>query len=189
MALPDYIKFVHGTPIVFANTATHAPGASAANNLGVATNQINLTSVTTNAGRQSDKVDLGANWARQIDVVAALEFAATPTAGNPVSLWWAPSPSATAGQAMPGNTTGADAAYAGYSSNLDDSANHLQFIGNFICTAQATGTIQVSYVGSFVPKFQYGSLVIKNASGASLHSDAVEMSVALFPVLDSQQDT
>lgn len=182
MALPDNLLTQNGTAIVFADTTDHSPGASASNNLGARTNQIDLTSVANNAARQSDKVDLGATRAEVWAVSAAFEIAATPTAGNVIELWWAPSASSTAGMDNGGGVTGADAAYSGYSSNIDASLKQLQFIGDFVCTAQATGTIQVGRVGSFRPQQRYGTLVVYNKSGAALHSDAVEMSVRLSPV-------
>lgn len=180
VALPDNLLVQTGTAIVFADVTDHAPAT--ANNLGTRTAQLDLTSVADDAARQSAKVDLGATRADVYDVMAAIEIAATPTAGEVVEFWWAPSPNATAGNANPGNVSGADAAYTGYSSNLDASLKQLQFIGDFVCTAQATGTIQVGRVGSFRPLHRYGSLVVVNRSGAALHSDAVEMSVLMSPV-------
>lgn len=183
MALPDNILVQTGTAIVFADTTDHAPGATAANNLGARTAQIDLTSVADGAARQSDKVDLGATRAEVYEVKAAFEIAATPTAGDVIALYWAPSNSGTAGQDNPANVTGADAAYAGYSANMAASLLQLQFIGDFVCTAQATGTVQVAQVSaSFRPAGRYGSLVVRNESGAALHSDAVEMSVRLLPL-------
>lgn len=188
MALPDNLLVQSGTAIVFADATDHAPGATAANNLGARTAQIDLTSLADAAARQSDKVDLGATRAEVYEVMAAFEIAATPTAGDVIELYWAPSPSGTAGQGNPGNITGADAAYAGYSANLAASVKQLQFIGDFVCTAQATGTIQVGYVGAFRPKHRYGSLVVKNESGAALHSDAVEASILLSPLAGTVTD-
>lgn len=179
MALPDNILAQTGTAIVFADTTDHSPAA--ANNLGTRTDQIDLTSVADGAARQSAKVDLGATRAEEYEVMAALEIAATPTAGDVVEFWWAPSPSGTAGTANPGGVSGADAAYAGYSANMSAAIKQLQFIGDFVCTAQATGTVQIARVGTFRPKHRYGSIVVRNESGAALHSDAVEMSVLVSP--------
>ncbi len=179
MALPDNILVQSGTAIVFADTTDHAPAAN--NNLGTRTHQIDLTSVADGAARQSDKVDLGATRADVYEVVAALEIAATPTAGDVVEFWWAPSPNSSAAVANPGAVAGADAAYTGYSSNMSAAIKQLQFIGDFVCTAQATGTVQIARVGSFRPKHRYGTLVVRNESGAALHSDAVEMSVLVSP--------
>lgn len=187
MALPDYFYDTVGTAIIFADSTDHAPAT--ANNLGTRTNQLLLESISNNAYRQSDKVDLGANRARLYKVEAALEFAATPTAGNVCEFWWSPSMSGTAGTANYGGVSGADGAYTGYSSNADASIKQCQFIGDFVCTAQATGTIQVGLVGFFRPLDRYGTLIFKNASGATMHSDSVEMSVRLTPVKEAVDDT
>lgn len=180
MALPDNILVQSGTAIVFADTTDHAPAT--ANNLGTRTHQLDLTGVADGAARQSDKVDLGATRAEVYEVLAAIEIAATPTAGEVIEFWWAPSMSGTAGTANPGGVSGADAAYAGYSSNMAAAIRQLQFIGDFVCTAQATGTVQIARVGAFAPKHRYGSIVVRNESGAALHSDAVEMSVLVSPL-------
>lgn len=180
MALPDNLLVQNGTAIVFADVTDHSPAT--ANNLGTRTAQLNLESVADGAARQSDKVDLGATRAEVYEVHAAIEIAATPTAGEVIEFWWAPSFSGTAGTANPGGVSGADAAYAGYSSNMAAAIKQLQFIGDFVCTAQATGTIQQARVGAFRPKHRYGTLVVRNESGAALHSDAVEMSVLVSPL-------
>lgn len=186
VALPDNILVQTGTAIVFADSTDHSPAT--ANNLGTRTAQIDLTGLADESARQSDKVDLGATRAEVYDVTAALENAATPTAGDVSEFWWAPSPSGTAGTANPGAVSGADAAYTGYSSNLDASIKQLQFIGDFVHTAQATGTVQIARVGSFRPKHRYGSLVVRNRSGSAYHSDAVEMSVLLSPLAATVTD-
>jgi hypothetical protein len=180
MALPDSILVQNGTAIVFADATDHAPAT--ANNLGTRTAQLDLTGVADGAARQSDKVDLGATRAELYEVHAAIEIAATPTAGDVIEFWWAPSVSGTAGTANPGGVSGADAAYAGYSSNMAAAIKQLQFIGDFVCTTQATGTIQQARVGAFRPKHRYGTLVVRNESGAALHSDAAECSVLLSPL-------
>lgn len=149
--------------------------------------QLDLTSVANAAGRQSAKVDLGARRAPAYHVMAAFEIAATPTAGNLIELYWAPSPDATAANGNPGGVSGSDAAYAGYSANLAASVKQLQFIGAFVCTAQATGTIQVGVVGTFSPAERYGTLVVVNNSGAAMHNDAVEIHVVFDPVIDEVQ--
>jgi hypothetical protein len=149
--------------------------------------QLDLTSVADAAARQSAKFDLGARRAPAYSVMAAFEIAATPTAGDLIELYWAPSPDATAANGNPGGVSGSDAAYAGYSANLAASVKQLDFIGSFICTAQATGTVQVAKVGVFSPSERYGSLIVKNESGAALHSDAVEMHVVFDPIIDEVQ--
>ena len=149
--------------------------------------QIDCTSLADAAARQSDKIDLGARRAPAYAVMAAFEIAATPTAGDLIELYWAPSPDATAANGNPGGVSGADAAYAGYSANLAASVKQLQLIGTFVCTAQATGTIQIAFVGVFSPTERYGTLVVKNESAAAFHSDMVETHVVFDPVIDEVQ--
>lgn len=149
--------------------------------------QISCASLANSSGRQSAKVDLGSTRALMYMVRAAFEIAATPTAGNTIDLYWAPSQSSTAANGNVGNVSGSDAAYAGYSSNLSATLPQLIYIGSFVCTAQATATIQVGRVGIFMPPERYGSLIIVNSSGAALHSDDVEIHVVFDPIVPQGQ--
>lgn len=168
MALPDTFKVQSGT----AKTIKSSGGDAA----------ITLTSLANNAARQAVKLDLGATRALSYAVSSDLEIAATPTAGNVVELWWSPSSSATAATDNRGNASGADAAYTGYSSNIDASLKHCQFIGDHVCTAQATATVQKASVNpAFFPQNRYGSLIVYNKSGAALHSSATNMQIRLTP--------
>src|SRR3954466_15710006 len=124
MALPDYLHQQTGVTKSFKSS-----GGSAA---------ITMTSVANAAARQSVKLDLGASRAAAYYLRCDNEIAATPTAGNTIDYYWAPSSSATAGTDNPGGVGGTDSAYAGYSSNLTASLPQLQFIGSMVCTAQAT---------------------------------------------------
>lgn len=148
---------------------------------------ITLTSVANNAARQSDKLDLGAVRGVAYNVSADFEMAATPTAGAVIELWWAPSSSGTAGTDNPGGVSGADGSYAGYSSNLAASVVQLQFIGNFICTAQATATVQKAFVGVLCPTMRYGTLVVYNKSGAAFHSSATNIQIVLTPIEETSE--
>lgn len=190
MALPDSLLYVVGTPIVFADHAgDFSPTAANSWEHDTPTDcQLSLASVANSAARQSTKVDLGANRAPAYRVSCAFELAATPTAGNVIELWWAPSPSSTAGNANPGGVSGSDAAYSGYSSNLDASIKQLDFIGDFVCTAQATATVQQGRGGILIPRYRYGSLVVYNKSGAAFHSDDEEIHVAFEPYLPTIVD-
>lgn len=185
MALPDSFKRTVGTAIVLADTTDYSP----ANSLGSRTNQLDLTSVANAAARQSDKIDFGANRAELWSLAAAIEIAATPTAGLTIDFYLAPSHSATAATANGGGIGGADAAYTGYSSNLTDSLKQLMYLGSMVTTAQATGTVQIAInVCVFAPPERYGTIVVVNNSGAALHSDAVEMAVRLSPIEEQVQD-
>jgi hypothetical protein len=175
-----------GTAIVLADTTDHSPSAN--NNLGTRTDQIDLTSLAAAAARQSNKFDFGATRAKQYSLIAALEWATAPAAGEVVDFYIAFSPSGTAAVANPGGVSGSDAAYAGYSANLEDSLLQLTFIGSFVNTVQATTTVQIATVGRFDPLQRYGTLVVVNRSAAdALMSDAVEMSVLIEPAVDEIQ--
>ena len=175
MALPDVFRTQVGTVKTFKSS-----GGDAA---------ITMTSVANAAARQSVKLDLGATRAREYDVFADVEMAATPTAGNPIDLYWGPSSSATAGTDNPGNMTGTDAAYAGYSSNLTATLPQLQFIGSLVLTAQATATVQIGYVGRFSPAQRYGNLAVVNNGGSAIHSSATNIQFRFVPVEDVVEDS
>lgn len=168
MALPDTIVVQSGT----AKTFKSSGGDSA----------ITLASVANAAARQSVKLDLGATRAELYAVKAAFELAATPTAGSTIDLYWAPSSSATAGSDNPGNVSGSDAAYTGYSANLTAALKQLLFIGSFVCTAQTTATVQKGHVGVFSPPNRYGSLIVVNNSGAAIHSSDANCEIVFTPI-------
>lgn len=181
-----------GTPdqIVFCDAAGDF-SPTAANDLRDATAgfrttcQLSLASVLDAAYRQSAKVDLGAKWAKAYMVRAALEFAAGLAAGDTCYLWWNPSQSSTAANGNNGGCSGSDAAYTGYSSNAADSVFHLEPIGSFRMTAQATATIQVGVVGILCPAHRYGSLVFQ--AGDDMHSDDVEIHIVFDPIIEELQ--
>lgn len=192
MANKVLIAAQDGTPpqISFADHAgDFAPTAARSLEVGTPTDcQLSLTGVATAAARQSAKVDLGAKRALRYAVRATIEFAATPTAGNVLELYWAPSGSATAANANSGGASGADAAYTGDSSNLAAAVKQLELIGILICTEVATAEgIQTSECGIFVPTERYGSLVVYNKSGAAIHSDDQECHVVFDPIVDEIQ--
>lgn len=172
MALPDYFKVEPGT----AKTIKSSGGDAA----------ITLTSVANAAARQAATLDMGANWARAWRLDVEYELAATPTAGNRISHYGSWQNATGAGQA---NTSGSDAAYSGYSSNIDASIAQLENLGDLICTAQATATVQKGLVGVIYPKARYLNLVVYNNSAAAFHSSATNIVIRLTPLEDLIQDT
>lgn len=177
MSLPDFFKTSPGTSLTIKNSGGTAAItlASLANGNG-----------TSAGGRQAATLDLGANWARMWRIDTDFELAATPTAGNAINLFASFSPTTGAGKA---NTTGTDAAYAGYSSNLDASTRQLELLGSHIVTTQATATVQKANVGVFFPKGRYLNLVIDNRSGAAFHNTDTNQVITLTPLEESIQDT
>jgi hypothetical protein len=176
MALPDYIKISAGTPKTIRSSGGDAAItlASLANGNG-----------TSAGGRQSATLDLGANWAQRWRIDIDIEMAATPTAGNAINLFASYSATTGAGK---GNTSGSDAAYTGYSSNIDQSTKQLEFLGSHIVTGQATTTVQKSNVGICFPKGRYLNLVVDNRAGSAVHSDDSNCVITLTPLEESIED-
>lgn len=163
-----------------------------ANDLRIGTDtevQLSLASVADSAYRQSAKFDFGAHWAMEYFAQAAFELAATPTAGEAIYLYLSCSHTNTAGTGNAGGVSGSDSAYAGYSTNADAAIKQLQLISTFIVTAQATANVQIIDGWTFRPWARYGSIVVRNESGAAFHSDDVESHITLNPVVQEFQDT
>lgn len=188
--MPNEVLDKVGTQLSFADHAgDFGPAAGSSLEQGTPTDiQLSMASVANTAARQSAKVDLGTTRAQAYSVMAAFELASSGlTAGNSISLYWAPSPDPTAANGNPGGIAGSDSAYAGYSSNLTASLPQLIHIGDFIVTSQATGTVQIAFVGILFPPERYGTLVVVNNSGAAFHTDDVECHVVFDPIITEIQ--
>lgn len=170
VALPDFEKILEGTAKTIKNS-----GGSAAITLASLANG----NGTSTGARQSATLDLGASWARWWRIDTDFELAATPTAGNAINLYASFASATGAGR---GNTSGSDAAYTGYSNNIDASAKHLVLVGVHICTAQATTTVQKCIAGMFFPQGRYMNLVVDNRSGAAFHSTDTNQVITLTPL-------
>jgi hypothetical protein len=177
VALPDFFKVSEGTAKTIRNS-----GGSAAITLASLANG----NGTSAGGRQSASLDMGANWAQRWRLECNFELAATPTANNAINLFGSWNTATGAGD---GNTSGSDAAYTGYSNNIDASTRQLEFLGAHICTAQATSTVQRSLVGVIFPKGRYLNLVVDNRSGAAFHSTDTNQVITLTPLEESIEDT
>lgn len=189
--MPSEILNKNGTIIVLADTTDHAPGATAQNNLGARTDQIDLTSLADGAYRQSAKVDLGggsAAWAPLWEITAAIEPGGAPTLPADVKIFIGFSNSATAGQDNPANLSGADGAYVGYgaaASDADEAIEQLKFVGSL--PASADDDIFVGNLGIIEAPSRYAMIVVKNSLGAALEADAVECSIRLTPIIPEVQ--
>lgn len=143
---------------------------------------LTLASLANGAYRQSAKVDFGAVPARAYAVYLDAELAATPTAGNTIDVWANPSSSLAAGTDNRGGCSGADSAYAGYSSNAAAAVKQLPVVGSGVCTSQATATVQRMFVGVFVPAQRYNSFVLLNGSGAAFHTSDANCQLTFVPM-------
>lgn len=176
MALPDFFKIKNGT----AKTLKSSSGTAA----------ITLASLangngTSAGGRQAATLDLGEYWAQRWRIDTDFELAATPTAGNAINLFGSYGDATGAGR---GNTSGSDAAYTGYSNNIDAATKQLELIGCHICTSQATSTVQKAMAGVFFPKGRYLNVVVDNRSGAAFHSSDANCVITFTPLEESIED-
>lgn len=189
--MPNEVLVKSGTQISFADhVGDFSPTAANVIEAGTPTNvDLTLASLADGAGVNSDKVDLGATRAPRYSVDACLEFAATPTAGEVVELYWSPSHNATAANGNPGRADGVDGAYTGDGGGtLAESVLQMQLVGTFVCTDLPTATNpQIAHIGVFEPAARYGQLIVKNESGAALHIDDVEMNIVMTPIIDEIQ--
>lgn len=177
MALPDVFKIKNGTAKTLKSSSGNAAItlASLANGNG-----------TSAGGRQGATLDLGEYWAQRWRIDTDFELAATPTAGNAINLFGSYGDATGAGR---GNTSGSDAAYTGYSNNIDAATKQLELIGCHVCTAQATATVQKAIAGVFFPKGRYLNVVVDNRSGAAFHSSDANCVITFTPLEESIEDT
>ena len=150
--------------------------------------EIQLASLANSAYRQSPKFDFGEHRAERYNARGAIEFAATPTDGETVELYLSPSHSSTAGNANSAGASGANAAYTGYSSDADDAIKQAILIGiGTVTDSQVTPNVQIIEFGEFSPPARYGSLIVRNESGAAFHSDDAETHVVFDPIVPELQ--
>lgn len=185
--MPTQSLVENGTPVVWADTTDYSSTVSGLTR----TDQIDLTSLASGSARQGAKVDLGAQRAFKYEVLMAIEFVAASgvLSGEQVELYMAWSPSSTAANANPGGCSGADAAYTGTAGDsLADSLSQLDDIGPFICTTDNTTTVQYQKVGEIFAPSRYVSPVVFNNTTGAFVADAVEMYIALIPIIDEFQN-
>jgi len=180
--MPSEVLIKSGTPIVWADTTDYSSTLSGLTR----THQIDLTSIANGAARQGDKADLGATRAAKYAVKVAVEVDVAPTAATEIDVFWSSSISGTAGTGNDGGASGADAAYkAGEEAEW---VRQLLYVGSIVLTNDAATTVQTQIINSaFVPPSRYGMPVVYNRSGQALEGDAVEMYVALLPLIDEVQ--
>jgi hypothetical protein len=150
---------------------------------------LTLSAVANGAGQQSAKADLGALRAAQYAVYGCVDFTGeTPTAGNTVDYYWAPSTSGTAANSnVAGNSGGNAAAPDGAlgSITLAEFVKQCQYIGSLVI--HDGGSVQNGFVGIFSPAERYGQLVVVNSSGDAFEADNVEHCQVFVPLTDEVQ--
>lgn len=183
--MPDVTLEV-GTAIAFGVSGSFSPADPATQHAAAITDLITLASLANGAGRQSDKVDLGANRAPRYAVMGAFDFTGeTPTAGGRMDVYWAPSTSGTQANGNVAGNSGADAAAPGGalgSITLPEFLAQCEYIGSLVVHDGAV--VQNGPLGVFTPATRYGQIVVVNNSGDALEADDVENHVVLVPIID-----
>lgn len=179
------------TQIRFFVTGSFSPADPATNwTIGTPTDVVlTLSGVATAAGRQSNKVDLGATRAPEYEVLGCVDFTGeTPTVGAVVEYFWAPSTSGTAADGNIAGNSGVDGAApdgALGSITLDEFLKQCQYIGSLVVHDGAV--VQNGFVGRFSPSSRYGQLVVVNRSGDVFETDDVEMHQVMNPIVPEVQ--
>ena len=138
---------------------------------------ITLTSLANAAARGGAKGDLGAYWAQRWAVVLLSAVGSAATNGNMLELYWAGSPSATAGTENAGGASGTDASFA----TPAEYKLQLLPIGNLVLS-NAAGTAVQEQIFEFYPRLRYGMPVLVNSSGQTLSGTAGNHEIRLIPI-------
>lgn len=156
MALPDYIKVLPGTPIIFGQ-----PGAA-----GV-THDLTLNGLADGAARMSEVADLGATWDMDYTVMVVAEPTSAPTAGVRVDVYL---PCTHSTSYYPGGVTGSDAGWPADGAE-DEWAMQLGAPAiSLIATNDAA--IQVQAPQLWHPTGRYVVCVFDDNLGVALKTDA-----------------
>ncbi len=183
MATEILIK--NGTPIVWADTTDYSPAAGV---IYTRTHQIDLTSLADTEARQGVKADLTAARAGAMRVRFCPELDVAPASGVAIYIYFAFSNSATAGLDNPAIVTGADAAYTGTTGDaIADSVKQLVGPFTYVCTSDLAPISLPMDIGILYPTMRYVSPVIWNESAQALEGDAIEMYLALIPIITESQ--
>jgi len=177
-----------GTQIIFNVEGSFSPVDVATNwTIGTPTNVVlTLNAVADAAARQSNKVDLGAVRADRFEVLGCVDFTGeTPTIGESIDYYWAPSTHATAAN---GNVAG----NSGVDGDAPDGALGTILIAEFLDQCIYIGSlivhdgasVQNGFVGVFSPPGRYGQLIVVNNSGDVFEADDVEMHQVMNPIVD-----
>lgn len=185
--MSNEIPIIDETAIVWADS-TFSPTISTLTK----THQLNLISLVAGAARQGVKADLNkgkAFRARVWKIFTSVEYATAIAAGEIGAVYFSQSPSPVAGNANPGGLSGTDAVYTG--TGADTLANSLKPLNGphpVNLTIDVAPTVQFQQVGVLVEPLRYISPVYHNLPVAdALHSDGIEMFIALMPVVPQGQ--
>jgi len=180
MANKIYFDPISDTAVVWADFAGDFGDAVAGTE-----KQLILAALGIGDSRQGVKADMFVNshlpqrWA----VLVRIEMDVAVVDGDGVHIYWAASPSATAGTLNPYLITGADAEIATPTAGF---LGQLQYIGTVsLTTAIATNVHQACFITT-IP-LRYGAPVVFNDTTQAFEGDDIEMFVAFYPLVDEAQ--
>ena len=155
MALPDYLKYEHGTAVIWGeNLATGVTKVFAFDALGIDT------------GKMGASADLGATWDQEHYVQLIIETGTAPTAGGTVECWMACSYDNTT---WPGQVTGSAGAWP-----TTGTAAAVKLQLEFVCQLVATNdanTIQKQAPVLWRPSGRYIAPVIINRMSQTVRDE------------------
>lgn len=188
MALPDTVKLVLGTPLVFSHTSEYVPTQGQPSGTDA---DIDLDSVLAGEAQESVKLDIGsANLDVLYSLKAYIEFFSSPTAGGSVDFYLGFSNDTDAGDDNPGGLSGTDGVYQGYGADTasgTEALKQLEYMGSLTVTNDTV--LQVAKLKPFQPTGRYCMLVVVNNTSVSLaDTDAIETSVVATPIQHQIQD-
>ena len=150
---------------------------------------LTLAGVAAAAGRQSTKVDLGANRADEYTLLGCVDFSGeTITLPGSVDYYWAPSTNATPASGNVSGNSGVDGdAPAGALGGitLNEFIKQCQFIGSL--QLHDGGSVQNGVVGTFSPLTRWGQLIVVNKCDSAFEDDDIEMHQVMNPVILESQ--
>lgn len=178
-----------GTVIAFGDSVNFSPVDAGTQHAASISYALTLSTLANGAGRQSIKADLGATRARIYALMGCVDFTGeTPTAGNTVDYYWAPSTSGTGPNGnVAGNSGGDGAAPDGALGSITLAEFLLQCIPIGALVIHDGGVVQNGFVGWLRPPTRYGQLIVVNNSGDAFEGDDVEAHQTLIPVIDEAQ--
>lgn len=184
MALPDSQVLQVGTSIVFGVSGSFSPADAGTQWAAAITDLLTLAGVADGAGRQSDKVDLGASRAPAYTLLGCVDFTGeAPTTGETVDYYWLPSTNGIQANGNVAGNSGADAdAPGGALGSITLAEFILQAIPIGHLVVHDGAVVQNAMVGVLIPPTRYGQLLVVNNSGDVFEADDVEMHQVLQPI-------
>ena len=178
--MANQVPILTGTPIVFADASFSGTVSGFTQTV-----QLNLNGIAIGASRESVKADLLAKRAARFLVRAGIEFAVAPDAGDAVRFYWSNSISVTAGTGNDGGCSGTDGDYK--AGEEEEWQAQLIPLGSMSVTNDAATVVQIQTVGTLWYPQRFGQVVVYNAANQAFEADAIEMFVALIPIIDEIQ--